>query len=525
MTLPKSMKTTTLLSSAVAGIVGSGWLLGPFACAKIAGPAAILSWPIGGLLIMIIATTFVLLTRAKPITGGTAQFFQMTYGDFAGYGFAWIAWLAWIAVSPIETMALIQYSANYLPSLMTHTAQPVLTTQGILTAIACLIFITLINMRGINFYSKINHIILAFKLFIPVATVIILVATHLHTTNLTAHIGFMPAGWHSVFAALPLAGVIYSFIGFNPVIQCAAETKNPRKSIPIAIFGALGICIVLYTTLQFVFVTALPTDAFKQGWSALHFLGDKGPFAGLLTLFGFAWFVKALYIDACISPFGTALVQSMATSRLTVGMSQCGYFPRYFLSINSKGTPFRALAFNTVIGFLFFLPFPSWQHMIGFLVSCLVLGYVIGPMSLMVIVHKNPDDFSGMPKVFIHAICIAALTICTLMIYWSGWSVIYKIILLFMIGYAVLLLNWGRHQLQNTQKSLDIGKGAWVIVYLLGLSIISYFGSFGGKHLIPFGMDFVCIALFSAFVYAFAYFSVFGISRASNLLRHVNIQS
>src|SRR3989338_8782185 len=102
MSLPKSMKTGTLLASAVAGIIGSGWLLGPLASVRIAGPAAIIAWPIGGLMMMMIATTFVLLTRAKPITGGTAQFFEMTYGDFAGFAFAWIAWLAWIAVSPIE---------------------------------------------------------------------------------------------------------------------------------------------------------------------------------------------------------------------------------------------------------------------------------------------------------------------------------------------------------------------------------------------------------------------------------------
>lgn len=506
MSLPQSMKTGTLLSSAVAGIIGSGWLLGPFLCARIAGPAAILTWPIAGLLMIIIALTFVLLTVTKPMIGGSARFFQITYGDFAGFGFAWIAWLAWIAVTPIETMALIQYSANYIPHLMTHGLQPVLTGYGIAAAMVCMILITFINARGTTFYSSINHIILAFKLMVPLATVCILFSTHFNASNFSAGGGFFLQNWHSIFTALPMAGVIYSFIGFNPVIQCAAETANPKKSIPIAIFGALLICIILYTLIQIAFIGALPSHALSKGWALLNFSGDKGPFAGLLALFGFAFFVKVLYIDAAISPFGTAMVQSMATSRLTYGMSQSGYFPRYFQMICSKGTPRRALIFNMLIGFFFFLPFPSWQHMIGFLVSCLVLGYVLGPMSLMVVAKQNPDDFK-IPLVWIHLICFVAFTICNLMIYWSGWSVIYKIFLMFVIGYCLLFISYQGNK-KNNPMTLHVKRGCWVIAYLIGIAIISYFGNFGGVHLIPFGVDFLVISVFSLCIYALAYLSV-----------------
>ena len=502
------MKTTTLLASAVTGIIGSGWLLGPLVCARLAGPAAIITWPIGGLMIMMIALTFVLLTRAKPITGGTAQFFQMTYGDFAGFGFAWISWLAWVAVSPIETMAMIQYSANYLPNLMTHGTHPVLTASGLAVAIACLLLITFINTRSTNFYSKINNIILALKLFIPILTGTLLISTHFNSDNFTTVNGFMPFGWHGVFAALPLAGVVYSFIGFNPVIQCAAESENPRRSIPIAIFGALAICMLVYVLVQVALIAALPTHALNHGWAKIQFAGDNGVFAGLLTLFGFAWFVKLIYTGAIVSPFGTAMVQSMATSRLTYGMSQCGYFPKYFQGITENGIPLRALIINTLIGMLFFLPFPSWQHMVGFLVSCLVLGYVIGPMSLMVIATKDPADFEGLPMPFIHTVCAIAFTICNLMIYWSGWAVIYKIMCLFIIGYVVLFTNWLWRKQKNTHKPLNIIRGSWVILYLIGLTIISYLGSFGGTKTISFGPDLIVMALFSVLIYAIAYISV-----------------
>lgn len=503
MSLPKSMHTITLLGSAVAGIVGSGWLLGPLVCAKIAGPASILTWPIAGLLMMIVASTFVLLTRAAPITGGTARFFQMTYGHFAGFGFSWIAWIAWVAVSPIETMALIQYSTNYIPTLMTHTGSPVLTNMGLTVAIFLMILITAINNFGTNVYSKVNHFILAFKLIIPIATALILLTTHAHYANLAVHGGFTPFGIHAIFTALPLAGVIYSFIGFNPVIQCAAEAKNPERAIPLAIFGALFICMILYSLVQLAFITSLPLDTLKNGWAHISFSGQNGPFAGLLTLLGFGWFVKALYIDAAVSPFGTAFVQSMATSRLTYGMSESGYFSKSFMKVNKHGTPARALLLNMIVGLLFFLPFPSWQHMVGFLVSCLVIGYIIGPMSLMVMIQKKPQDYPFHP-VITHVICTVAFTICNLMIYWSGWSVMFKLLVLFAIGYLVLSLNHLFNK-KNGLGDLQILRGCWVIFYLIGMGLISYLGSFGGIKIIPFGIDFLIVFAFSILIYSLAY--------------------
>ncbi|HLB55932.1 MAG TPA: APC family permease [Coxiellaceae bacterium] len=504
MSLPKSVSTITLLSSAVAGIIGSGWLLSPLATVKIAGPAAILAWIIGGILMMIVASTFVILTRSLPITGGTVRFFQLTHGHFAGFGFSWIAWLAWVAVAPIEMMAIIQYSTNYFPSLMMHSANPILTTPGLIVAAIGLIIIAVINSMGMKTYTRLNHFILAIKLIIPIGAAILLLKSHFHCQNFTAE-GFMPYGIKSVFAALPLAGVIYSFIGFNPVVQLAAEAKNPRESIPIAIFGALFVCMIIYLLVQIAFIAALPSGTFSRGWSHISFVGDAGPFAGLLTLFGCVWFVKALYADAIISPYGTALVQSMATSRITYAMSQNAYFPDYFMSVSKSGVPFRAIILNTIIGLLFFLPFPSWQHLVGFLVSCLILGYVVGPLSLMVLLRDQSDLFKSFSKKWVHIICVLAFIICNLLIYWSGWQIVSKILILFALGYIILGVTILQKKGFASREKLNFKRGSWVLLYLFGIGIISYFGSFGGTKFISFGVDFAVVAIFSAIIYAIAY--------------------
>ena len=505
MAFKKSISVFTLLASSIAGIVGSGWLLGPLACVRIVGPGAWLSWLIGGFLMMFIALSFVFLTRALPgMAGGSARFFQMTYGHFAGFSFSWIAWLAWVAVSPAEVMALLQYSANYIPGLMTLSAHPGLTHAGMGAAVGLMVLMVAINNHGMKVYSKVNQVILAFKILVPVITVTLIFKQHFNVNNFTVHGKILPYGWSSVFSSLPLAGVIYSFIGFNPAIQLAAETKNPRKAIPIAIFGSLAFCMVLYTLVQIAFIGAIPTQFLQKGWHALTFVGDKGPFAGLLASFGFVWFIKILYLDAAVSPFGTALVQANATGRLSYAMSQNSYFPKWLQKLNRHNAPGSAMILNLMVGLLFLLPFPSWQKILGFLVSCLVLGYVIGPMSLLV-VGRNKAAEIGYPKWLIMTAALLAFYVCNLMIFWSGWLVVENVAIAFAIGYVVLGIKiFFYPKPSELLNQLFVIRGSWVVIYIIGLAIISKLSTFGGTGKLAFGMDFWVLALFTIVVFAVA---------------------
>jgi len=92
MNLKRSIGTWGLLFAAVGGIVGSGWLFGPYYAARIAGPAAILSWVIGGCLMMVIAMTFAELSSTFPLAGGTVRFFatqSWPIGEFY-HGLDWV---------------------------------------------------------------------------------------------------------------------------------------------------------------------------------------------------------------------------------------------------------------------------------------------------------------------------------------------------------------------------------------------------------------------------------------------------
>lgn len=498
-----------LLLAGVGSVIGSGWLFGPLYAAQYAGPAAALSWIIGGLLMIIVALTFAELGTSFPVSGGMIQFARYSYGPLMSFLIGWMVWISSVAVAPVETLAIIQYVANYVPGLVIISANtPVLTYIGMFAAAAIMFLMCILNYYGAKFFSQSNSLITGFKLIVPIITICLLMFTSFHTANFyNLHQGgFVPYGWHGVLASLPLGGVIYSFIGSNTVLQLAGETKKPQYSIPLALIGSMVFCIFLYTLLQIAFVGAISPSAIAQGWRQLHFTGDIGPFAGIISAIGLGWFVYFIYADALISPFGTGYVFTASTARIGYGLSEIGFFPRGLMQLTKKGVPKRSIIVNYGVGLLLFLPFPGWQKLATFIISCFIVSYIIGPLALIGLRYKYPDMKRPFLLPCANFIAPFAFYICNLLIYWTGWQTVSKIILILAIGIIYFLISANKTEEKPFKTLLS---STWLIIYFATLALISYAGSFGGgTNQIPFGMDFAAIAIMSYIIYYLAMRSV-----------------
>src|SRR5919107_3428841 len=102
-----------LLFSSVGSIIGSGWLFGALNASMEAGPAAIISWALGGVLILLIALTYAELGTMFPLSGGVVRFPHLAFGSFASYTSGWITWVAVATTAPIEVEAALQYATKY----------------------------------------------------------------------------------------------------------------------------------------------------------------------------------------------------------------------------------------------------------------------------------------------------------------------------------------------------------------------------------------------------------------------------
>ena len=72
--------------------------------------------------------------------------------------------------------------------------------------------------------------------------------------------GFMPGGIKALFGALPAAGIIFAYSGFEQADQLAGEIKNPQRNLPRAIILAVLIGIAIYFLLQLAFIGAMPAQ-------------------------------------------------------------------------------------------------------------------------------------------------------------------------------------------------------------------------------------------------------------------------
>ena len=185
MTVSRHISRAGILAAAMGGMVGSGWLFGPFLAAKMAGPASVLSWALGGVLMMVIALTFAELVSTFPSQGSMVRFTHLSHGTLTSFTLAWVAWLASVMVAPIETSAALQYMGHVWPLLVVHHASGlILSPLGIVIAAIVMFVLCVINYFGANVISKGNVTIVLWKVAIPVITIIILLPTTFHGSPL-----------------------------------------------------------------------------------------------------------------------------------------------------------------------------------------------------------------------------------------------------------------------------------------------------------------------------------------------------
>lgn len=278
-----------LLWASTGSIIGSGWLFGAQGALASAGPAAIISWVIGALAIMLLALVHAELGGMYPVAGGTARFPHYAFGGAVGASFGWFSWLQAATVAPIEVMATIQYGQHYSFAsswMKLSHGQHVLTGTGIVAAVVLMAVFTAINFLGVRKLAQTNSTATWWKVGVPLGAIVVLGIANFHGGNFSAANGFSPYGAKGVLTAVSTSGIIFALLGFEQADQLAGESANPKRDIPRAVIGAITIGAIIYILLQIVFLAALPASQIKGTWATAGYTTFSGPFAQLATLVG-----------------------------------------------------------------------------------------------------------------------------------------------------------------------------------------------------------------------------------------------
>jgi len=498
------MGGVALLFMGVTSIVGSGWLFASMYAAQIAGPAAVVSWAIGGFVAMVLALVYAELGGSLPVSGALARMPWFSHGTLSSFMAGWLSWMAYVSIAPIEVTAVLEFAGGNLPDLVRETdGNKSLSIEGMAVATGLLILFTLVNMAGVRWLARSTSVISFLKLSIPVITPIALIAVGFHSSRFSEPGGFAPYGWSGIAGAVSTGGVMFSFIGFRATADLAGEVKNPMRNVPLAMIGSLAICILIYVLLQVSFIGAIPADHLKGGWGSISESVPGGPFALFATLYGMPLLAAALYGDAVLSPSGTALAYVGTTARINYSMAKTRQIPNLFGRLNRHRVPGWSLALNFVAGLLLFLPFPGWQQLVGFVSSAAVLCLGFGPVTLAALRLQAPNLPRPFRLPFPTAWCAFSFVLVGFVVYWVGWDTNWKVASLAVFGLVVFTVF--RLGGVGRGEPLDLRSFSWFPPWLICTMLVSYAGNFeGGRGIIPEGVDMLVITVYSLITFFLA---------------------
>src|SRR5262249_37981121 len=185
----REVGSIALMLTGLGSIIGSGWLFGAWRAAGLAGPGAVWAWVLGAAIIITIALTYAELGAMFPESGGMVRYSHYSHGSLVGFIGAWANWISIVSVIPVEAEASVQYMASWpwqwaqglyirLPG---GHGEP--TPLGLTIAAGLVIVYFPLNFWSVKLFAHSNTAITIFKLIVPAATGLALIASGFHSGN------------------------------------------------------------------------------------------------------------------------------------------------------------------------------------------------------------------------------------------------------------------------------------------------------------------------------------------------------
>lgn len=492
---------------ALGSLIGSGWLFGAGEAARVAGPAAIISWILGAVIIMIIAFNYIELGAMFPESGGMSRYAQYSHGPLLGFIAAWANWISLITLVPIEAVASVQYMSTWPWSWANWTKQFMVagqvTSKGIIVVFFFMLFFTMLNFWSVKVLTHFTSLISVFKIGMPTLTIIMLMVSGFHTGNFGhSWTTFAPYGSRAIFEATTVSGIIFSYDAFQTVINMGGELEKPQKNILRGIVISLTITAIIYIMLQVAFIGAVSPTSIVKGWQGINF---ASPFADLAIILGLHWLSVLLYIDAFVSPFGTGVAFVATAARTLASMTKSGHIPAWLGRLERRYmVPRFALLANLFLSVILVCLFRDWSTLASVISASTLIAYLTGPVTAVSLRKLRPNFKRPVKSKWLKLLAPCSFVLTSLAIYWAMWPTTVEVILVIALGlpiYCYYDWRYGQTSLYGQLKG-----AAWLLVYLVFISIMSYLGSsgFGGINYFRYPVDFVIIIVVSLVFYFWA---------------------
>ena len=478
----------SLIAIGIGTIMGSGWMFSAQYTSEYAGPASILSWIIGAVLMIFIALTFAESCTIVPVQGSSSKIPHITHGTLLSYICAWITWISYLVLAPIEVQAVLQYAAVFY-SFLIDVQTGALSLQGVPIAISLLLAFCIFNFYSLRWLIRANNIITLFKILVPVTIAISFIVLcytlpELKSRPMESSVSFMPFGIDGVFTAVSLGGIGYAFVGFKTIVELAGNTKNPAKAIPIATISTIVICLAVFLILQVAYLLVISKYVHNNVWDFSAISKGKssnfGAFALMAKYFGQAWIMYLLYFGAILFPLIAGLLYFCVALNSLNAMVANGYMPKVFNKVNPfANKPVYGVLLNFAISMSMFAPFTGWKMMGAFLTSLVSLTYMTAATSTVAMRYRLPNIARPFRLRCVTLVSILGVFSSSLIFIWGGWSIVSKAGIAVLIA-TFLLWLYRTFGAKSEKMAWNFKESIWFWFYIVAVTLTSYFSDFGG---------------------------------------------
>ena len=363
--LKRGLKNRHIQLIALGGAIGTGLFLGIAQTIKMAGPAVLLGYALGGLIAFLIMRQLGEMVAEEPVSGSFSHFAYKYWGDFPGFLSGWNYWVLYVLVGMAELSAVGIYVQYWWPELPTWVS-----------ALAFFLVINAINLTNVKFFGEMEFWFALIKVVAIIGMILfggwLLLSgqggEQAKVSNLWALGGFMPNGWHGVIMSLAI--IMFSFGGLELVGITAAEADNPRKSIPQAVNQVIYRILIFYIGALAVLLSLFPWSQLAEGGSpfVLIFsaLGESGT-ANILNI---------VVLTAALSVYNSGVY---CNSRMLHGLAQQGNAPRILGKVDKRGVPVPAIMLSALVTLLcvvinYLLPGKAFGILMSLVVAALVIN-------------------------------------------------------------------------------------------------------------------------------------------------------
>lgn len=319
--LARKLSLTDAVVIGLGAMIGAGIFAAPGPAAAAAGPWLLAGLALASVVAYANATSSAQLAALYPESGGTYVYARHRLGAYWGFLAGWS-----FIVGKTASLAAMALTVG------SHAAPDLARPIGIGVVIA----LSTVNYLGVEKTALLTRIIVAIVVASLVAAVAAMALGGPRTEALSAD----PAG--GPWGVLQAAGLLFfAFAGYARLATLGEEVRDPEVTIPRAIPLALGIVVVVYTTV-------LGTALLSVGAAALA--GSPAPLVDAVEAGSWRALAPAVRAGAMIASTGVLLSLLAGISRTALSMARRGELPGFLAAVHPRyRTPHRAEATAAVI--------------------------------------------------------------------------------------------------------------------------------------------------------------------------------